>query len=241
MRFFKAAAAFVFLATSAPALAAAQEVAPPGTPPILGTVLTINADGKSTGRPDMATISLGVVTEAPTAAAAMQANATRMNALTTALRRGGVAERDIQTSNVSVNPQQEFHEGQPPHVTGYQANNQVTAKVRNLDSLGRVIDAAVNAGGNNINGVAFTYQDPDTQLDAARRDAIARARQRATLYATALNLHVYRVIAVSEGGGYSPPVPMYAARAMVADAAPTPVSPGEIETNVSVNVTFELR
>src|SRR5690242_20005205 len=100
MRFFKVAAALVFLAASAPVVAQAQQAAPPpGTPPILGTVLTINADGKSTGKPDMATISLGVVTEAPTAAAAMQANSARMNALVQSLRRGGVAERDIQTSN----------------------------------------------------------------------------------------------------------------------------------------------
>src|SRR5262249_32241024 len=159
---------------SAPALAEAQQTGapPPGTPPILGTVLNINAEGKSTGKPDMATISLGVTTEAPTAAAAMQANATRMIALVQSLRRGGIAERDIQTSNVSVNPQQEFHEGQPPHVTGYQANNQVTAKVRMLANLGSIIDSAVSAGGNTINGMSFGYQNPDTELDAARRDAM---------------------------------------------------------------------
>jgi uncharacterized protein YggE len=242
MRLFKIAAAFAFMVT-APSMALAQPAPDAGqsAPPILGTVLNIDAQGKSTGKPDMATISLGVTTQGTTAAAAMQENAQRMNALTQALRRAGVGDRDVQTSNISVNPQQEFHEGQPPRITGYQANNQVTAKVRNIDSLGRVIDAAVAAGGNNIDGVSFGYQDADAQLDAARRDAITQARHRADLYAQALGLHVFRVIAVSEGGGARPPVPvMYEARVMAA-AAPTPVAPGEIETNANVNVTYELR
>lgn len=242
MRFFKFAAVFAFLAASTvPSLALAQDTRPEAGIPA-GTMLTINADGKSTGRPDMAIISLGVMTEGPTAGAALSANATRMTALTAALRRGGVAERDIQTSNVSVNPQQEYREGQPPRITGYQANNQVTAKVRNLDSLGRVIDASVAAGGNTVNGVSFTHQDPDAQMDAARRDAISEARRRANLYAQALSMRVVRVIAVSEGGGWSPPVPMpMMERAMSAQAAPTPISPGEIETHVNLSVTFELR
>lgn len=240
MSLIKAAATLAFLAAfAAPAMAQAPTPVPTS---VQGTMLTVNADGKVTGRPDMATVSLGVVTEAPTAAAALQANATRMTALTAALRRAGVAERDIQTSNVSVNPQQQYRENQPPLTTGYQANNQVTAKVRNLDNLGRIIDAAVNAGGNNVNGVSFSYQDPDAQLDGARRAAIAEARRRATLYAEALGLRVHRIIAVSEGGGWSPPMPMMAARMEVSNqAADTPISPGEIETHASLNVTFELR
>ena len=118
----------------------------------------------------------------------------------------------------------------------------MTAKVRRIDNTGRVIDAAVNAGGNTVNGVYFSYQDPDAQLDAARRDAIAEARRRADLYANALGMRVHRIVAVQEGGGYAPPMPVpMAARMEAAQDASTPVSPGQIETRVNVGVTFELR
>ena len=243
MRFTKAALAFVaFAAFAAPMTAAAQTPPPPVAPPAQGTLLQINADGSSEARPDLATINLGVTTEGQTAQAALQENARRMTALTQALRRAGVAERDIQTSNVSVHPQQQYREGQEPLITGYQANNTVNARVRNVNNLGRVIDAAVAAGGNTIHGVSFSHAEPEAQLDAARRDAIAEARRRAELYASALNLRVARIVAVSEGGGWSPPIPMpmMAARNMAQDSA-TPISPGEIETRVSVSVTFELR
>ncbi len=243
MRLMKAAAAFAVMATfAAPTVAAAQEPQI-SVPAVQGTLLSVAAEGMVEGRPDMAVINLGVTTEGQTAQAALQENARRMTALTQALRRAGIAERDIQTSNVSVYPQQVYGEGQAPRITGYQANNTVTAKVRNVDNTGRVIDAAVGAGGNTVNGVSFAYQNPDAQLDAARRDAIQEARRRADLYASALNMRVHRIVAVSELGGFHPPiVPVAMERLQAADgAASTPVSPGEIETRVNVNVTFELR
>jgi uncharacterized protein len=237
----RAAAAFAVMAAAAAPMASAQtpQVVAPSTQ---GTLLSVSAEGLSEGRPDMAIINLGVTTEGQTAAAALAENARRMTALTAALRRAGIAERDIQTSNVSVYPQQQYVEGQQPRITGYQANNTVTAKVRAIDNTGRVIDAAVGAGGNTVNGVSFTYADPDRELDAARRDAIQEARRRAELYASALDMRVVRIVAVQEGGGYSPPVPMPMMERMAAgDAASTPISPGQIETRVSVSVTFELR
>ncbi len=241
MQVMKAAAAFAVLAAAAiPPAAQAQTQ---GQVMLAeGTLLTVNADGKSEARPDMAIVNLGVTTEGQTAAAALAENARRMTALNAALRRAGIAERDIQTSNVSVYPQQVYGEGQAPRITGYQANNSVTVKVRNIDNTGRVIDAAVGAGGNTVNGVSFTHADPDAQLDIARRDAIAEARRRAELYASALGMRVNRIVSVSEGGGYAPPMPVPVERFAAQDsAAATPVSPGEIETRVSVNVMFELR
>lgn len=242
MRLFKAAAAFAVMAAfAAPQSALAQETQV-AVPPVQGTLLSVSAEGMTEGRPDMATINLGVTTEADTAQAALAENARRMSALTQALRRAGIAERDIQTSNVSVSPQQQWREGQPPLITGYQANNTVTAKVRNIDNTGRVIDAAVAAGGNTVHGVYFSYQDPDAQLDAARRDAIAEARRRAELYAGALNMRVHRIVAVSESGAFSPPIPVpMMSRMEAAQDAATPIAPGQIETRVNVNVTFELR
>lgn len=244
MHVIKAAAAFAVLAAVAVPPAAHAQTQEQRMQ-IEGTLLTVSADGTSEARPDMATINLGVTTEGQTAAAALAENARRMTALTQALRRAGVAERDIQTSNVSVYPQQVYGEGQAPRITGYQANNTVTAKVRNIDNTGRVIDAAVGAGSNQVNGVSFSHADPDAQLDIARRDAIAEARRRAELYANTLGMRVHRIVQVNEGGGYSPPIPIAYERLQAADGAapapPPPIAPGEIETRVSVGVTFELR
>lgn len=242
MQMMKAAAAAAMLAVAATP-AAAQQAGHEGHAMhmIEGTVLSVAAEGRVESAPDLATISLGVMTEGPTAAAAMAENARRMTALTAALRRAGIAERDIQTSNLSVNPQYVYVENQPPRISGYQASNQVSVRVRNLDNTGRVVDAAVAAGGNTVNGISFSHADPEAQLDAARREAAAVARRRADLYAQAFGLRVHRVISISEGGGYAPPMPMpVMMRAEAADGA-TPVSPGEISTSVSVNVTYELR
>ncbi|PZO47233.1 MAG: hypothetical protein DCF16_17970 [Alphaproteobacteria bacterium] len=241
MRLIKVAAAFAVMATfAAPQIAAAQEPQV-SVPAVQGTLLTVSADGSSEGVPDMATVSLGVTTEGQTAAAALAENARRTTALIQALRRAGVAERDIQTANVSVYPQQVYGEGQAPRITGYQANNTVNAKVRRIDTTGRVIDAAVAAGGNTVNGVSFSYQDADAQMNAARRDAITQARARAELYANALGMRVHRVVAVSEGGGFRPPIVPMAMERMAAQDASTPIAPGQLETQVSVSVTFELR
>lgn len=240
MRLIKVLAAVSFLALS-PQLALAQQ--PPAVT-VEGTLLAVSAEGRVESAPDMATLSLGVLTEGQTAAAALADNSRRMNALTQALRGAGVAERDIQTSNVSVNPQYVYAENQRPRITGYQANNTVSVRVRNLDRLGRIIDAAVEAGGNTVNGVSFSHQDPEAQLDAARREAAAAARRRAELYAQAFGLRVHRVVAISEAGGYAPPMPMPVFARMETDGAaapPPPVAPGEISTSISVNVTYELR
>jgi len=240
MRMMKAAAVALAASAAAPMTAAAQDTQMP-MPAVQGTLLSVNAEGMSEGRPDMAVINLGVTTEGQTAQAALQENARRMQALTQALRRAGVAERDIQTSNVSVYPQQVYGEGREPRITGYQANNTVTARVRNIDTTGRVIDAAIAAGGNTVHGVSFAYQNPDAQLDAARRDAIAEARRRAELYAQALGMRVHRIVAVTESGASAPPPMPVAVERMAAQDASTPISPGEIETRVHVSVTFELR
>lgn len=248
MRLLAAAAIAVASAAATPAAMAQEretrevQIIRQGPLGVEGTVLSVSAEGKATARPDMATVMLGVTTEGQTAQAAFQANAQRMNALIQALRRAGVAERDIQTSNISINPQYVYEERQPPRLTGYQATNTVNAKVRNLDRLGATLDAAVNAGGNTLNGVSFSHQQPDAQLDAARTDAMREARRRAELYARAAGLSVGRIISISESGGIQPPVPMPYARMQAADAVMnTPTMPGEIDTLINLSVVFELR
>ena len=105
------------------------------------TTLSLQAEGEAKAAPDMASITLGVTTLAPSAAEAMRLNAGKMNAILAALRGQGLAERDIQTSNLSLGPQYVYLQNEPPKLTGYQASNDVTVTVRDLSRLGPAIDA----------------------------------------------------------------------------------------------------
>jgi uncharacterized protein len=209
------------------------------------TLLSVNAYGMVEAQPDMATINVGVIAEGTSAEGARAENARRMTALVQALRRAGIAERDIQTSYVRVNPRYQHRSDLPPLIRGYEAQNTVRARVRDIDATGRVIDATVQAGGNQVNGVSFGFQEPEVHVDRARRDAIAVARRRADLYADALGLRVVRVISVSEAGAARPAsldqdeIVVTASR--VGGGASTPIAPGELETRASVSVSYELR
>jgi hypothetical protein len=222
---------------SPPALAAAPTVP-------AETLLTVAAAGESTRVPDIAVISAGVVTQAPDAGAAMRDNNGRMTQVIAALKKASVAERDIQTSNVSLNPQYRYRENQAPELVAYQASNTVTVKLRNIGKAGDVIDALVTAGANQVNGPTFSLDKPEAANDEARIDAMRKARARAELYASAAGMQVKRIVSISEGGGYQPPypVPMVAMKAEMADAAAAPpVAAGEVGANVNITVVFELQ
>lgn len=207
---------------------------------IEGTALTVSADARASEKPDIATITAGVVTDAPTAEAALAENARRMNTVIAAIKRAGVAERDIQTSQLSVQPQIVYAENVPPRVTGYQATNTVSVRVRNMANVGKTVDAVVAQGSNQLNGINFGLDNPDAALDRARAEALKKARARADVYAQAVGMKVHKIIAIEEGGGYTPPRPvMMMARAAMAEG--TPVSAGEVELTARVSVTFELR
>lgn len=239
MRLFNAALAAISILVAAPAALAADRDSD-------GTRLTLTATGHSEAPPDMAVMSLGVVTNASSAAQASAENARRMTALTQILRNAGIAERDIQTTGISIGPQMVYDRGAPPRISGYQANNSLSVRVRRLDSLGSVIDAAINAGGNTLNSVAFVHSDPSAELQAARRNAAIDARARAEAYASGFGLHVARVVSVTEqgarGGDEEVVVTGTVFRNNGAQTPPTtPVVPGELSTDVQIDVTFELR
>ena len=233
-----AALALVLIGASA-AAATAQPVAADSA--FRATTLTLSAYGESRVQPDMATITLGVASEGPTAAAALSANSAKMNQAVAALRRAGVPERDIQTSGLNVNPQYAQVEGQAPRVTGYQASNQVTVVVRDLALLGSVIDSTVGAGANTVNGISFGLQNPLAAENAAREAAVRALQAKADLYARATGHRVGRLVNLSEGGGYAPepPRPMYMMRGGAANDS-TPVSAGELRVRIDVNAVFEL-
>src|SRR5690606_30642834 len=137
----------VLTAAGVVAPAALAQAAPPAAESMFrATTLNLSAYGETKVAPDMATITLGVTTEAPTAAAAMQANAAQMSRVIAALKKAGLADRDIQTSQLNLSPQYRYEQNEAPKLVGYQASNQVTLTVRDLGRLGQVVDATVAAG-----------------------------------------------------------------------------------------------
>lgn len=205
------------------------------------TTLNIAASGEVKAEPDQAIVTFGVQTVAKSAADAMRQNAARMTAVLAAIRAAGVEARDIQTSALSLSSQYAYDQNQPPRLTGYQASNQVTVRVRALARVGAVLDSVVAAGVNQVNGVEFTIADPAPLPDEARRRAVKALAARADLYAQAEGMRVARLINLEEGGGEPRPVPMVRAAAFVSkSAAPTPVEPGELTVRVDVSAVYEL-
>ncbi|USU10552.1 SIMPL domain-containing protein [Sphingomonadaceae bacterium OTU29MARTA1] len=227
-----------------PAAAAAQ-IAPQTVEPLIpaqGTILDVSAEGRTTRVPDIATIRAGVVSQAPTAAAALADNAQRMARVLAALKRGGIAARDIATANVGLSPQYRYTDGQPPALTGYQATNTVSVRFRDVAKAGGVLDTLVAQGANQIDGPNLSIDKPDAALDEARTDAVKQARTRADLYAAAAGMKVVRVISIAEAGqnagGPTPPVRFRVQRA--ADAQ-TSIAPGEQDVTVTLSVRFLLQ
>ena len=236
---------------AAAALAPLSAHAQQGPTPVLAagaTLLSISAEGRSTRVPDIATFNAGVTSQGNTAGAALAANSANMSRVIAALKRAGIADRDIQTSNLSINPiyapQRPMPDGtvtpEQPKIIGYQVSNSVSVRQRKLGDYGKVIDTLVTAGANQINGPSFDMDNPDPATDEARIAAMAKARTRAELYARAAGLKVGRILSISENGGWSPPLPVMYRMAKGDAAMSAPVQAGELSLNVTVSVQFEL-
>jgi len=255
--------AILAIAALIPAVPALAQITQPAVEIAPGnTLLTVSAEGRSLREPDMAVFSAGVTTQGATASAALGENSRAMNQVIAELRRAGIEERDIQTSNLSIQPVYADPSrdaiiaaqtsGQPyvppppqdqiPRIIGYQASNTVSVRQRNLKEFGLVIDTLAAAGANQINGPAFQMDEPEPALDEARLEAIATARQRAELYADATGLRIVRILSINEGGGYSGPQPIFVtASRMSAPPAPPPrIQPGELQMTANVTVLYEL-
>jgi uncharacterized protein YggE len=227
------------------ALAAASNVAGAQAPADLAagaTRVDVVATGEVTRVPDIVRIGAGVVTQAPTASAAIEANGRQMAAVRAALRRAGVADRDIQTSTISLQPDYRYQEGRSPELTGYRATNEVSVRFRNIAETGRILDALVAQGANQINGPVLGLDKPEAAMDEARAAALRTAQARAALYARALGKRVVRVLSISEAGAsYQPmPRPMMAEARGAADTA-SKIDPGEQSVSVNLTVSFELQ
>src|SRR3954468_24982584 len=234
-------AALLLGAASLPTAAYAQQT-PSITQTIAGARLDISATGEVTRVPDVAIISAGVVSRSATATGALQDAADRMQRVLAALKRAGVADRDVQTSNISLNPEYRYVENQPPQLTGYTASNQLTIRFRDIRNSGKILDALVSQGANQINGPSLTIDKPEAALDEARAKAVTAGRARAELYARSLGMRIVRVVSVSESGGsYPVPPPMPVMMEARAQAGDSKIDPGEQKLQVNLAMTFELQ
>ena len=229
------------LCAAAPAAAAVQAVQAP-MPAIAGTRLEVSATGEAARVPDLAIISAGVVTRQATATAAIQENATRMDRVLSALKRAGIEERDVQTSSINLNPEYRYQENRTPQLVGYSASNQVSIRFRDIRNTGKILDALVAEGANQINGPTLTIDKPEAALDEARLKALANGRARADVYARALGRRVARIVSISESGGSSPvPPPMPMMMEARAQSADSKILPGEQKLLVTLSIVFDLQ
>ena len=190
--------------------------------------------------PDLAEINGGVTTEAKTARDASAANNQAMSAVLQALKTSGIAEKDIQTSRLSLQPQSAPIKGDrgPMQIVGYRASNRVTVTVRDITKVANAIDALVSSGANDISGISFMVSQASKLLDDARAKAIEDAHRKAEIYARAAGVTLGTPLNISEHGAPGP-VPYRKMAAAMADSAP--VAPGEETLRVSVSVSYEIK
>lgn len=202
--------------------------------------LTVSGEGSVFAVPDMAVVSVGAMADASTAQEAMDQTSDITSAILARLADAGIEGRDIQTSDLSLNPiwNHRATTDDRPRIEGYQASNRVTVRVRDLDALGGVLDALLRDGANQLGGLQFTVSDPEPLLNEARVRAVADARARAQLLADAAGVQLGGLISLSETGTPMPrPEMMGMARA--SDAA-VPVAEGETELRAGVTLVYEI-
>ncbi len=208
-----------------------------------GPVIELSIFESVTAEPDMATISAGVSTSAPTAVEAMRLNSVQMRQVIDQIKAQGVDEKDIQTTGINLNARYDYNRGtQQNEFRGYQVSNRVSVKLREIETTGQVLDALVSAGATDLSGPSFSIEDDETAKDQARGRAVERAQQRATAYAEMLGFDEVRVLEISEAIRGSGPVMQVAMRsAAESDMAAAPsVQPGMVSTGVSITIKFEL-
>jgi uncharacterized protein YggE len=200
--------------------------------------ITVTGEATVQSTPDMATVMLGVTTNGATAAAAMTANNAALAAVFERLKSFGIEERDLQTSNLSVNPNWIGYDTATPTIAGYIATNMLNVRVRDLTKVGEVLDASIADGANTLNGINFEVANPRPIMDEARKAAVLDARARAELLATAAGVTLGKVISINEQSGYGGPMPMF--RASADAAVGVPIASGQVGLGATVIITFAL-
>ena len=201
--------------------------------------LTVTGTAIVNGAPDQATLSLGVTTTGATAAAAMGANNDAASAVIARLIAAKVAERDMQTTGLSLNPNWVMNAaGTAQEIQGYTASSTLTVRIDALDTAGAILDAAIADGANTLNGLTFGLTDPRPLEDDARKAAVADALARAQVLAQAAGETLGPIVSITEGGGGQQPMPMLFKAA--ADSA-VPLAAGEVGVSAEVTIVWQLK
>lgn len=226
-----AALATVLAVPLAPRASLAQEA--------VGRTISVTGAAQVDAVPDLATVTAGVETRGTAAAEALGANTTAMQAVFAALEASGVASRDMQTSQLSLNPvYEEMHEGGgAPKLVAYEASNMVTVRVRDVGVVGKIIDALTQAGSNRLYGISFDVSEPMPYLDQAREKAVADARHRAELYARAAGVKLGTVQSIGEAVDMPGPIMMRAEAAM---SDKVPVAAGTVSLSAQVQMVYGI-
>jgi hypothetical protein len=206
--------------------------------------IIVSGEGEAAIAPDMALLSLSVMREAKTARAALDANNDAMAAVIAAMKAFGIAERDLQTAGIQINPRYNYTNkpdgGQDAELVAYQVTNTLSVRVRDIDKTGEVLDKAVSLGVNQGGGISFTNENPAAAITEARKKAVADAIAKAKTLAEAAGVSVGRVLEITDQTFAPSPMPI-SAKTFDAARAAVPVQGGENSYNVQVNVTFELK
>jgi uncharacterized protein YggE len=213
--------------------------------------ISVSGTGRISAAPDVAQIQVGVVTQSATAGEALTGNSAQMSRLHEILKERGVATKDLQTTQLSINPvysQPLPHNPQAPNaefiprIVGYRVDNTLEVTARKIEKLGELLDALVQTGANQINGISFRVDKPESLLDSARKAAMQDAKRKANMLAGEAGVVVGSPRSISEGSDLHPPSPKFGgAMRMMAAPASTPVAAGEQELEVTVNVVYELK
>ena len=207
----------------------------------LARTISVAGQGKVSAAPDIVYIRTGVTTESREAQAALAENSRAMQRLLALLQQRGVADRDVRTTNFSVEPIAKRNKPSTGvEFSGYRVDNQVHVRLQDVEQLGEILDALVAAGSNRVAGIEFALRDPARILEEARKQAIADARARAEVYADSAGVRVGSVISISEHSAQAPR-PQTSVRHMALEQASTvPVAPGMQEVLASVTVVYAL-
>lgn len=206
-----------------------------------GPVVELSVNETVKAEPDIATISAGVTTEAPTAVAAMRKNAEEMDAVIKRIKSLGIAGKDIQTTGINLNARYDYdRDTQKQIFRGYAASNQVSVILRKVADTGRVLDALVAAGATDLSGPQFSIDDDTAAKAQARKAAMERAQGQAMEYATWAGYTGVRLLEVSESISGNQPMPVMPRAMVAAESKATPVQPGMVGTGVNVTVKYEM-
>ncbi|HYE22258.1 MAG TPA: SIMPL domain-containing protein [Verrucomicrobiae bacterium] len=212
--------------------------------------ISISAEGRVSASPDTATVGLGVLVQSSSAESAQTQATEKTNQIVDFVKKQGIADEDITTSNFNIYPRYNY-DGGTNRIIGYEANQTVTVKIKGINNnaaqVGKILEGATTNGANQIQGVSFGFDDPDDLRQLARKEAIAKAKEKAQELADEAGISLGKVVSISESGGsFPPPMPYYDesfARGQASDVknvAPT-IQPGSQEIVQNITVIFEVK